>query len=406
MQIYGADERPGTALLLAAAPAGKGALVDTSRVIPALAAVAPAAWTGIAATTLIELADPADPQAVLTRIRGAAATEGPLTVALVGQLQRDRKQGQIHLALARTAPATVRYTGLPWAWLVQTLQQRRPHTTTVYADLIADAEVWQLLHDQPLSFGNVPAYGVISPPPGRRRTAQPRYAHALAQVLRSGHRPGDEELHHEVLRRVDIAEGALFLGAMPPAAPVNVPLPPSNPAPGPVPADPAPLPQQARRAVSPVHMPSEAVVPVEADPHERIAAASKAGRHDEAAELAAAAERHAVQTYGADTFASVHWVEVRAFLATVAQDPSTSCRLWLQAAETRLDVLQQAPDAHDVETSVDRAHHQWLQLRDAPAARAFAPRLVALRRRVPGRQPGALESILKTLERLTSPPAQ
>lgn len=39
VQIHGADERPGTALLLAAAPAGKGALVDTSRVIPALAAV-------------------------------------------------------------------------------------------------------------------------------------------------------------------------------------------------------------------------------------------------------------------------------------------------------------------------------------------------------------------------------
>ncbi|MFF4951341.1 hypothetical protein ACWC2K_19750 [Streptomyces chattanoogensis] len=380
--------------------------MDTSRVVPALAAVAPAAWTGIAATTLIELADPADPQAVLTRIRGAAATEGPLTVALVGQLQRDRKQGQIHLALARTAPATVRYTGLPWHWLVQTLQQRRPDTTAVYADLIADAEVWQLLHDQPLSFGNVRAYGVISPPPGRRRTTQPRYAQALAQVLRSGHRPGDEELHHEVLRRVDIADGALYLGPKPPAAAaVNVPLPPSKPAPVPIPA-PAPPPQQARRTVSPAHVPGAAVAPVEADPHERIAAASKAGRHDEAAELAAAAERHAVQTYGTDTFASVHWVEVRAFLATVAQDPGTSCELWLQAAETRLDALQQAPDAHDVETSVDRAHHQWMQLRDASAARAFAPRLVALRRRVPGRQPGALESIMKTLQRLNSPPAQ
>lgn len=408
MQINGADERPGTALLLAAAPAGKGALVDTSRVIPALAAVAPAAWTGITASSLMELADPADPQAVLTRIRGAAAAEGPLTVVLVGQLQLDRRQKAVHLALARTVPATVRYTALPWAWLVQTLQQRR-NTTTVYADLIADAEVWQQLsdHAQPLPFGNARAYGTICPPPARRRTTQPRYAQALAQILRSGHRPGDEELHHEVFRRIDITKGALILGPQPPAAAVNTPLPPADTPLAPIPAQaPPPPPQQAQRAVSPVYVPSDAVVPVEADPHERIAAASKAGRHYEAAELAAAAEQHAVQTYGADTFASVHWVEVRAFIATVAQDPSTSCQLWLQAAETRLDVLQQAPDAHDVETSVDRAHHQWMQLRDASAARAFAPRLVALRHRVPGRQPGAVASIQRMLERLNSLPAQ
>jgi hypothetical protein len=147
------------------------------------------------------------------------------------------------------------------------------------------------------------------------------------------------------------------------------------------------------------------VVPVEQDPHEQISALSRAGRHQEAVALAVAAEQRVVQTLGADTFAAVHWVEVRAFLASVAQDPGASCLLWLQAAQTRLDTLQQAPDAHDVETAVDRAHHLWDRIRDAAQARALAPQLVALRRRVPGRQRGALEAVQKKVERLNSLPA-
>ncbi|MFD7057206.1 hypothetical protein ACFWBS_55945 [Streptomyces mirabilis] len=145
-------------------------------------------------------------------------------------------------------------------------------------------------------------------------------------------------------------------------------------------------------------------VPVQADPHERIVALSQAGRHQEAAALAVVAEQHAVQTFGADTFAAVHWVEVRAFLASVAHDPGASCGLWLQTAEARLDTLQQALDAPDVEKAVDGAHHQWMQVRDAAVARAYAPRLVALRRRVPGRQRGALDAIQKMVERLNSLP--
>ncbi|MQS38812.1 hypothetical protein FFZ77_25455, partial [Streptomyces katsurahamanus] len=40
------DAAPGTALLIAAAPAGKGRLVDASSVLPSLAAVPPSALTG------------------------------------------------------------------------------------------------------------------------------------------------------------------------------------------------------------------------------------------------------------------------------------------------------------------------------------------------------------------------
>ncbi|WP_329345532.1 hypothetical protein [Streptomyces sp. NBC_01352] len=466
--MNGAQDRPGTALLIAAAPTGKGKLTEASSVIPVLAAVPPAALAGTAAATLIELADPTDPQAVLTRVRGAAATEGPLTVVLVGQLQLDHRQRVVHLALARTTPSTMRYTALPWPWLVSELQQRRPDTTVLYVDLVCDAEVWQLLDEEPLDLpGGARTYGVISPPPGRRRIAHPAYTHALAQILRTGQRPDPDRLHHEILRRAAAVEGALVLGPERPTAAVNTQLPPSRPAPAvqapvrpapalaPIPApapaqlqapvaqmpappagpgafqvpppptfdhtrapalppqvrpvSPAPVvqvpppPPRAQREVSPVYVPSPDV-PVQADPHERIAALAQAGRHQEAAALAVAAEQHAVRTFGADTFAAVHWIEVRAHLASVANDPGQSCALWLQAAQTRLDTLQQAPDAHDVEEAVDRAHYQWDRIRDAAQARNLAPQLVAQRRRVPGRQHAALNAVQKKLERLNSLP--
>ncbi|EST19647.1 hypothetical protein [Streptomyces niveus] len=376
MQINGeAQDKPGTALLLVAAPAGKGRLTDAGSVIPVLAAVSPAVLAGTATATLIELADPLDPQAVLTRIRGAAASDGPLTVVLVGQLQLDRRQRAVHLALARTTPSTLRYTALPWDWLVNELRQRRPGTTTLYVDLVADAEVWQLLGREPLELPNgARTYGVIAPPPGRRRTAQPAYTHALAQILRTGRRSGPDELHHDALQRAATVEKALVLG-------------PEHPAVQPPPAE-----------APPVH------VPVEDDPHGRIAALSQAGHHREAVALALAAEQRAVQSFGADTLAAVHWVEVRAHLASVANDPDQSCALWLHTAQIRLDTLRQAPDTPDVETAVDRAHHQWDRIRNATHARRLAPQLVAQRRRVPGRQRAALDAIQKKLERLNSLP--
>ncbi|MFI1869699.1 hypothetical protein [Streptomyces jumonjinensis] len=407
MMHTGAEHELGTVLLLAAAPA-RGRLIDASAVIQTTAAVPPAAWTGTRAATLIELADPADPHAVLARIRGAVTTEGPLTVVVVGQLQLDRRQHGVHVALARTTRTTVRYSALPWPWLVAELQQRRPGTTTVYAELVADPAVWQLLQDEPLDLpGGARTFGVIAPPPGRRRTAHPLYIQALAQILRTGHRAPPEQLHRDALRRAD-AEGAIVLGPDTPAAPANgTAAAVENRLPALIPAPPAPPTlrpsQRDQRAVSPVYVPSTATVPIAADPHQQIVAASQAGQHRRAAELAALAEQRAVTQFGADTPVAVHWTEVRAHLASVAQEPAASCALWLRAAEVRLDVLQQAPGP-ETEAAVDRAHHQWTRIRDTDAARGLAPQLLALRHRVPGRQPGALQAIQRTLERLNTPP--
>src|SRR5690606_21671324 len=67
----GESSVPGTVLLLAASPVGRGRLVDAASVLPVLAAVPPPVLsaTGTGTVNVIELADPLEPQAVLTRLR-------------------------------------------------------------------------------------------------------------------------------------------------------------------------------------------------------------------------------------------------------------------------------------------------------------------------------------------------
>ncbi|MGV9251696.1 hypothetical protein [Streptomyces sp. NPDC003697] len=215
---------PGTVLLLAASPVGRGRLVDAASVLPVLAAVPPAVLSGTDTATVVELADPLEPQAVLTRLRAAAAAPGPLTVFVTGQLQLDRRQHLPHLALARTTPATVRYTALPWHWLREELRLRPAGTTTLVADLHADEECWRLLRTRPLDSGRTAAvYGRIAPPPPRRTVAAPAYMKAVATILRSGRRPPLDQLHQQVLGRLaeESAGTDLVLTAQPqpPAGP-------------------------------------------------------------------------------------------------------------------------------------------------------------------------------------------
>ncbi|MEV4333084.1 hypothetical protein AB0K02_21470 [Streptomyces sp. NPDC049597] len=515
MVITGENSAPGTALLLAAAPAGKGRLVDATSVLPALAAVPASVLTGTtgAAATVIELADPLDPQTVLTRIRAAAAAEGPLFLYLAGQLHVDRKQQLLHFALARTTPATVRYTALPWHWLAGELRTRRPGTTTVVVDLVADGAAWQQVREGRAGLGpGTLLYGRIAPAPGRRTVVPPAYLKAMATIWRSGARPPFAQLHEQAASESDHPAGALLFplpiptathgtpaashqpvpvpvdvpspapasaaggpvgGAVPvevpppgpalatglrdpqpaaqgpapeavlseagpapaptaePPAPAPVPLPvaqppatpaaerrtTSSPAPAPAPAagpasqppatpaaetrtTPSPAPAQPP---APPATPSSVAIGVarcgDGDPHPAILAAARAGRHAEAAAAAAACEGEALRVYGPGSVQALHWLEVRADLARLARDPARSCELWMAVADARLR-RQQTADDPDVEGAVDRAHHQWEQVRDAARARRLAPELVRLRRRVPGRQRGALQLLQRRLEQL------
>ncbi|MFC9290950.1 hypothetical protein [Streptomyces sp. NPDC057052] len=408
---------PGTVLLLAASPVGKGCLVDAASVLPVLAAVPPAVLAGTDTANVVELADPLEPQAVLTRLRAAAAAPGPLTVFVAGQLQLDRKQRLPHLALARTTPSTVRYTGFPWHWFREELRLRAPGTTTLLLDLHADAETWGWLRGRGLECGaGVAAYGRVAPPAGRRKVAAPTYMKAIATVLRSGGRPGPEQLHQTALARIagegEVGDlvlwgagpvpgtgagagpvpgtGAGVPGGFAPAAPA-APAAPSVPASGggapgsPPPALDGPRPRTPDGPAG--------------DPHAAITAAVQAGDHSAADALAARLEHGALVAHGAGSEEALHWSEVRADLAMFAGDAERSCRTWMAVAEARLAAGQPA-DAAPVEAAVDRAHHQWGRVTDRNRARDLGPALAELRGRVPGRRQGALDHVREQLRQL------
>ena len=506
----------GTVLLLAAAPASEARVLDAASALPGLAAVPAGVFTGTESASVVELADPVDPQAVLVRFRAAAAAEGPLTVVIVAELHADARRGGIHIALARTNPSTIRYSALPWAWLTHELAARAPSTTTLLVDLAAGPAAWELLGREGLPMGEgVAMYGRVfpaGPPPRWRRKsgrppAAPAYIQEFVRVWRSGARPPLPALHDQAAAQAGPAD-AVFLAADtggpgtagfdasdpgtagfgasagaggPLTAPQPVDAPPAPaqpPAPGPgfapaaepAPAPgaepgPAPVPQRAqesapdpmptppplppapadaRRESDAPHGPGPAGVtaaddapqapprtgdqggpqrspytgyrnsPQEspyngrhrgpqggppADPHEAIFSAARAGRHGEAASIAAAWEGAALRAEGAASDGALHWLEVRADLARLAEDPTRSCELWMAAARVRVE-RGEAADAQDVEAAVDRAHHQWEQLRDPATARRLAPTLLSLRRQVPGRQPGAVRLLEERLEAL------
>ncbi|MFI5884747.1 hypothetical protein [Streptomyces sp. NPDC051554] len=381
---------PGTVLLLAASPVGKGRLVDAASVLPVLAAVDPAVLSGTDTANVVELADPLEPQAVLTRLRAAATAPGPLTVFVTGQLQLDRKQHLPHLALARTTPATVRYTAFPWAWVREELRLRAPGTTTLFLDLHTDAETWQWLRARPLDSGRTNAvYGRIAPPPARRVVAVPSYMKAVATILRSGWRPPVEQLHQEAVGRLGAEGYADVVLATPGSVGVGVP---GGSAPRPPSALKGPRPQTPPEGGPPDGLKN-------ADPHGVITIAVQSGRHTAADALAAEHEQAAVRAHGRGSEEALHWTEVRADLAMLAGDPVRSCRAWLAVASARL-ATGQSPDAVAVEAAVDRAHHQWGQIHEPARARELGPELAELRSRVPGRRAGALDHVQQHLVQL------
>ncbi|MET9843251.1 hypothetical protein [Streptomyces ossamyceticus] len=420
---------PGTVLLLAASPVGKGCLVDAASVLPVLAAVSPEVLSGTGTANVVELADPLEPQAVLTRLRAAATAPGPLTVYLTGQLQLDRKQRLVHLALARTTPATVRYTAFPWHWMVEELRLRAPGSTTLFLDLHADAEVWRQLAGRPLPVGpRANVYGRIAPPPSRRGVAVPQYMKALATILRSGQRLPPAVLHEQVLLRTTeygdilLAQDAGAPRGGPQGDPVTVlpepamvlseqvvvlPEPPTGVANARTGGAEAGKAEARGTDVGGADVRGTDVGGVEAggveadDPHLAITTAVQDGRHAEADALAARWEEAARREFGAGTAQELHWREVRADLAMFAGDAARSCETWMGVAEARLAAGQDVRDPA-VEAAVDRAHHQWGQIGDPRRAGELGLRLVELRCRVPGRREGALDHVRQHLAELRS----
>ncbi|MBI0296055.1 hypothetical protein JBE04_16660 [Streptomyces sp. PRKS01-29] len=199
-------------------------------------------------------------------------------------------------------------------------------------------------------------------------------------------------------------------GPAAPAGPVAVTPPPmpSGPPEAFRPADPEPAPPSLFAPPPPGRAPAPPPpgwAPV-ADPlaatHTAIFEAANAGRHSEAASMAAAWEQEALRTAGPRSDEAIHWLEVRADLSRIAGDPARACELWLAVAEARLGNGEPA-EHPEVEGAVDRAHHQWQFVQDRARAGALAPLLIELRGRVPGRRPGALEAVRRRAELLRAP---
>ncbi|QPP10087.1 hypothetical protein G4Z16_30830 [Streptomyces bathyalis] len=469
---YGARHEHGTdgeqagrgyGLLVAATPPGRHPAVSATEALPALAATHPSVLLGTGTGSVVQLADPGDPNTVLSHLRTAAAHDGPLLVYLSGQLMLDSREHLPHLALTRSTPRSVRYTGLPWHWLSAEFGRRPPGLTAVIADLVADEMMWQRRSQHHLAGGLV-LYGSLSAPPARRGTSAPEYSRALAAVLRvSRVRPPLDELHQLTLHQAGFGFGdteRMLLGTGPspassgtgyvpapapgaaappasvpaPATPVGpppveftaatvTPLPapaapavpprPSSPPPAPTRAAPTPQapgagpaqPDASAPEAPPPGTDDEAPADVPAGVHDAIYQAAREGRHSEAATMAAQWETAALRASGPHSKEAVHWVEVRADLAHQAGDAGRACTLWLQAAAVRLQ-RGQATDAVEVFGAVDRAHHCWHQVTDPAQAYPLGVQLAELRELAPGRRPGAVRDVRDRLASLTAAPGE
>ncbi|GAA3275732.1 hypothetical protein [Streptomyces lavendulae] len=156
-----------------------------------------------------------DPNTVLTRLRTAAATPGPLLVYLSGRLTVDRRGRRLHLCLAGTTAASVRHTGLPWEWLGSELRERPAGLTTVLLDLAADKAAWPLLQE----YGSLPAppsvevYGVVAPPgfAGGGNGVSGYTRQWIEQLRSSPGRPDNLRLHALAVGAAALPPGTLVL---------------------------------------------------------------------------------------------------------------------------------------------------------------------------------------------------
>ncbi|MFF4607795.1 hypothetical protein ACFY12_34280 [Streptomyces sp. NPDC001339] len=222
MQINGAEQQQrGHVLLIAGdvAASRRSVQVEPGANLAALSIVPVPALLGSDAPTDTTYLDGArDQNALLMRLRAAAATPGPLLIYLSGRLTVDRRGRQLYLALPGTTTATTRYTALPWEWLGTELRHRPAGLTTVMFDVAADKGAWELVQE----YGTLPAspsvdaYGVIAPPgfPGDGGVSP--YTRAwIDQLRRNPDRPANSRLHAFTIAAAPLPPGAVVLPSTP-----------------------------------------------------------------------------------------------------------------------------------------------------------------------------------------------
>ncbi|MFJ9523251.1 hypothetical protein ACIRPK_34050 [Kitasatospora sp. NPDC101801] len=386
----------GQVLMVAAAPStSRRRLLDPEQGVAAFGTV-PAGllvpgWPG--PVDVVELVQPSGPQAVLARLQAAVAVEGPLLVYVCGQLVRDRRQHQVHLALASTTDSTIRYTALPWPWLARALASRQPATTGVVLDLTADPACWPLEPAELALPPQVAAWGVVSPPVRRGPWQVPEYTAALAALLKSTP-PGQHvaQLHQVAVHRAGLHDQAVVLGLPPvpaeeePAARVPVPAPRvfvPPPMPNVPPAAPVAVPVAAAVSLGRVAPPTAGP-----DPRVAIAEAMQAGRHHTAAELAARWESEVLRTSGRESALMGDVLEVQAAAAAASGAVVRATERWITTARHRL--VWAPPTDPAVRQAIENARALWLQLDDDEhQAAELGHRLVEVLREAGAERPAA-----------------
>ncbi|MFF4828211.1 hypothetical protein ACFY20_35600 [Streptomyces sp. NPDC001312] len=219
MQINGVEQQRGHVLLIAgdAAVRRRTVQIEPSANLAALSIVPVPVLLGSDVPSDTTYLDGArDQNALLTRLRTAAATPGPLLVYLSGRLIVDRRGHQLHLALASTTASTARYTALPWEWLGAELRQRPPGLTTVLLDAAADKHSWPLLQEYGSLHApsSVEVYGTVAPP----GFTSPDDSHVSAytrawieQLRRNPQRPTNSRMHALAVGAAALPPGTLIV---------------------------------------------------------------------------------------------------------------------------------------------------------------------------------------------------
>ncbi|MDI2125836.1 hypothetical protein [Yinghuangia seranimata] len=185
---HGAAERRGFVLLVAGVGHGrrKSRLLEDSE-------AALAGWVGLppqilvpdAPADVVQLPAGSGPQTVRGYLERASVTRGPVLVFLTGHLMPDRR-GELHVTLRDSTSNSVRYDGLPWAWLAETLRIRDPRETLVIADLTASEELRGQVYASPgVLADRLPLWGVLTPSPTHHEPA-----HAFTRTLTVAARRG------------------------------------------------------------------------------------------------------------------------------------------------------------------------------------------------------------------------
>ncbi|MFI9202465.1 hypothetical protein [Streptomyces sp. NPDC053048] len=357
----------------------------------AIAGSGPRGFLAAASADVVQLPAMAGPQSVLAYLQDAVRVPGPLLMWVTGHLMVPaRRSTEVHLALRESTAATVRYTGLPWEWLTRTLREH-DGPTLLLVDAEADAHAWPhvsaAVHDGSLA-GGLAVNGVVTPTPDRPSPEAGPYTRAFLTALAVGHPTAGPTLDPALLHQLALSQAALPEGSLPlrygATGPVlaNRAAPPPAAAAQPVATAPAaatapPAGPAGAEPLPPV--PAQPLREPEDDPLPRILAAAQAGRHNEAAAMAAAWEQQTLRRHGPHSPEAALWVEVRADLARLAGDHPRAAELWMSAAANRL-ARGGTSDAEAL-AALKRAHYCWQH--SGERAHRLAPALLALWEQVP-----------------------